>query len=292
MTTPQAILLLGRSLRHSISPAFQNAAFESLGLPFRYEAREVQPDGLPDALAALRTDGVAGANVTVPYKAEAAKNADLADDRVRVLEAANTLVNRDGRLEAHNTDVDGFARALADAGFDARGRRAVVLGAGGAARAVVLALHEAGVAGVVVVNRTLERAEKLARDLNRRTGVRVKPAPWDRMPRDIARADLLVNCTTVGMRHAAEEGQMPLDPALLPPAIFVCDIVANPLVTPLLAAAARRGCRTLGGLPMLVRQGALSFEYWTGRPAPIEVMFRAAEQAMQDGVGTDTAPMT
>ncbi len=275
------VFLLGRSLRHSVSAAFQNAAFAHLGLDYRYDAWEVEPDGLPAAVERLRQPDCAGANVTVPYKADAARLVDEASEDVRILGAANTIVNRDGRLEGHNTDVDGFARAMDGAGFEVRGGRAVVLGAGGAARAVVLALHRAGAAEVTVANRTLGRAETLARELNRRAGVKVRGIPWDRAPREIARAVLVVNCTPVGMRHGPDERRSPIDTALLPPGIMVCDIVANPIETTLIRDARRRGCATLGGLPMLVYQGALSFEYWTGRPAPLPVMLAAATAAME-----------
>lgn len=281
MTELRNVYLLGRKVRHSVSPVFQNAAFRALDLPIVYEPLECEPDAVAGALKRVRSPECAGANVTIPYKEDVAKAADVADETVRVLGAANTLVNRDGRIEAHNTDVGGFTAALLAEGFDPRGKRAVILGAGGAARGVVLALHNEGIAGVVVLNRTLDRAERLARELNRRTGAPVKPAPWDRVARDLARADLVVNCTSIGMRYSETEGQSPLDAALLPPAGFVVDIVANPLETPLVRAARRRGCRAIGGLPMLVHQGALSFEYWTGQPAPVDVMMAAAREAME-----------
>lgn len=285
MTEPRRVYLLGRKVRHSVSPAFQNAAFRALDLPFVYEPLEFEPEAWGAVLERLRSPECAGANVTIPYKEDVAQAADAVDETVRVLGAANTVVQREGRLEAHNTDVGGFTASLLAEGFEPRGRRAVVLGAGGAARGVVLALHNEGIAGVVVVNRTLDRAERLARELNRRTGAPVKPAPWDRVARDLARADLIVNCTSIGMRYSETEGQSPLDPALLPPAGFVVDIVANPLETPLVLAARRRGCHAIGGLPMLVHQGALSFEYWTGQPAPIDIMMAAARAAMEPPPG-------
>jgi shikimate dehydrogenase len=194
--------------------------------------------------------------------------------------AVNTIVRRDGRLEGHNTDIIGFATALREhGGFDAHAARALVLGAGGAARAVIDALLRDGADRIDLWNRTPERADALVGALSplRRQLHVVK----DDVGSAAAAADLIVNCTTLGMAGSPDAARSPLSEGEIPARAFVFDIVANPLETPLLARARARGCRTLGGLAMLVRQGAAAFELWTGRPAPLAVMFAAARGAMQ-----------
>jgi shikimate dehydrogenase len=221
-----------------------------------------------------------GANVTVPHKAAVARLVDVLGPEARATGAVNTVVRAGSRLHGHNTDVPGFLAALReDGGCDPAGARAVVLGAGGAARAVSFALLAAGAAAVRVYNRTPERAAALVAALGD-AGGRLTVAAGD-AGAAVQGCDLIVNCTTLGMAHGPAAAASPLTVTEIPPDAFVCDIVANPLVTPLLAAAQSRGCRTLGGLPMLVRQGAAAFTLWTGQPAPVAVMFAAARRAMR-----------
>jgi shikimate dehydrogenase len=233
-------------------------------------------------VAWLRTVQALGANVTVPHKRAVMPLLDEVGEAARRTGAVNTIVVRDGRLAGYNTDIEGFVSALReDGGLEPKGLRVAVLGAGGAARAVVWGLLGVGAAEVLVLNRTVARAQELAADLGAgRVHAIPLPAEPERCATLLADRDLLVHCTAIGMRHSATEGQSPLPAAAIPPGCFVVDIVANPLETPLLRDAATRGCRTLGGLPMLVRQGAASFALWTGHHAPLDVMFAAARQAM------------
>ena len=276
--------LIGDPVAHSVSPAFQQAAFDALGIAARYEAWRIPAAELPERVVSLRDAAVLGANVTVPHKRAVMPLLDEIDPAARRTGAVNTVVNHAGRLIGFNTDVTGFITALrAEGGLEPAGLRVAVLGAGGAARAVVWGLLETRTAHVLVLNRTVARAAELAAEPAGGPGrIAVGPLPDDpaAAARLLAGYDLLVNCTSIGMRHSVAETALPVPLEAIPPGAFVADIVANPLETPLLRAAAGRGCRTLGGLAMLVRQGAASFELWTGQPAPLDVMFAAARRAM------------
>ncbi len=275
--------IIGFPVGHSVSPAFQQAAFDHLRLDARYERWETPPDRLREVVERLRGEGYLGANVTVPHKQAVISLLDEMDAQARRIGAVNTIVNRKGRLTGYNTDAPGFLRALReDARFEPSGKRALIVGAGGAARAVAFALADAKAAGIVIANRNLDRAQALA-DAVGAGGAKAVAMELQRgwvmgAPTGI---DLVVNCTTVGMRSADTEGESPLDAAHLRREMLVCDLVYNPAETTLMRAARKLGCRVLGGLPMLVYQGALAFEMWTGKKAPVDVMRRAAEQALK-----------
>jgi shikimate dehydrogenase len=264
--------VLGWPVAHSRSPAIHNAAFASLGMEgWRYQLLPVPPDLFAETTAALGQSGFLGANVTIPHKQAALALAGQASAAAREIGAANTLTfAADGTIAAENTDAPGLIAAL---GQSPRGMRVLVLGAGGSARAAVWALREAGASEVSVWNRTPERAEALARDLGVRAVRVAEPA------------DLLVNCTSVGLeggaieRSATEGGalnQLGLTFDQVGEYSNVVDLVYHSRSTQLLAAARQHGARTLDGLEILVTQGALSFELWTGRKPPLDVMRRAA----------------
>ena len=275
--------LIGYPLGHSVSPAMQQAAFDHYGLDLRYEAWETEPSALARVVERLRQPSVLGANVTVPHKETVVPLLDELDGSVRQVGAVNTVANRHGRLGGYNSDGSGFLAALRQRGeFDPRGKHVLVLGAGGASRGVSFALGAAGVSRLGIMNRTLERAEALAADL-RQVGVNVFTLPWeaDYLAKAVSECDLLVNCTSVGMRHGPDEGKSPLSASVIPSRTLVCDVVYNPLETALLSEARKAGARTLSGLAMLVYQGAVSFELWTGKQAPVDIMFSAAERAVR-----------
>jgi shikimate dehydrogenase len=259
------VYLLGHPVSHSLSPAMHNAAFLALGLPHRYETRDVEPHRLGDVVDALRKDDVLGANVTIPYKEAALRLVDDLADEARRIRAVNTIVRRASRLVGDNTDGYGFARALAVAGVDVTGKDAMVLGAGGAARACVAALGAAR--SVVVAGRRLDRASALAAA----AGAPVRGIPWADARRT-ARIDVLVNATPIGL-HGEDLlaefafGEMPH---------VVIDLVPTALATPLVKKArAVKNVVVVDGLSMLLHQAARSFTLWTGREAPLAVM-RAA----------------
>lgn len=270
--------IIGYPLRHSASPAFQQAAFDYLGIDARYLAWETPPDALAGRVESLRGPGLLGANVTVPHKQAVVPFLNEVSQAAQDTGAVNTIVNQEGRLTGHNTDVTGFLRALQeDAGFQTQGKRVLVLGAGGSARAVVYGLLKEGAGQVTIANRTVERAHRLIETLG-------SPGNACAVLLELSKLsngwDLIVNCTTLGMRHAPGEKETPLPSGAIPASSLVYDLVYNPEETPLLQAAARAGARTLGGLPMLIYQGAEAFRLWTGRDAPVEVMFQAARRAL------------
>ena len=254
----------GFPVAHSRSPAMQNAALAELGLDWLYVALPLPPERFEEAVRALPGSGFAGLNVTVPHKSAAHGLADTRSPAVEAIGAANTLTFRpEGAIEAHNTDAGGLLDALAQ---PVAGLRALVLGAGGSARAVVWALIEAGAAEVSVWNRTPERAAQLASEM----GARHAAHP--------GQADLLVNCTSVGLGGSADvvQGRAALGLDAIDPPGTVVDLVYGTKPTPVVAWGRAGGSRVVEGLEVLVRQGARSLELWTGHEAPIETMRRAA----------------
>ncbi|MDA0987902.1 MAG: shikimate dehydrogenase [Chloroflexi bacterium] len=276
------IFLIGHPVGHSVSPAFQQAALDHYAKDVRYEAMDVDALSLSQAVSSLRDPDVMGANVTVPHKQATVTLLDELTKEARLIGAVNTIENRDGVLIGHNTDAKGFLKALKEeAGFDPQGKTALVLGAGGAARAVVVALAGAGAKSLVVANRTLERAVALIDSLRSKLpsaeAVALHP---DSLRPVAASSQLIVNCTSMGMSGGEGQGETPMTADLIPSEALVCDLVYNPRETPLMSEAAKAGARVLGGLPMLVYQGAAAFELWTGKEAPVKVMFEAAEKAL------------
>jgi len=275
--------IIGFPIGHSISPVFQQAALDHCGIDATYEAWEVAPDHIQTFIQGLREPDVLGINVTVPHKEAVIPFLDEVDDWATEAGAVNTIVNRNGKLTGHNTDGYGFLQGLKQtARFEPKGRRVLLLGAGGAARGVVLALAREEVQELVIANRTVARAEALVR-LAQARGVASQAISldWNVLGMVAVNADLIVNCTTIGMAHGPDATGTPLLQQQIPPTTIVYDLVYNPLETPLLREAARAGGGVLGGIQMLVHQGAASFKMWTGQPAPVAVMLEAATQEMK-----------
>ncbi len=271
--------VIGHPIRHSRSPAILNAAFRATGLDWAYLAFDVPEGGAAGALAAMRSLDVGGLSVTMPHKQAVAAAVDVCTDAARALDAVNCVVPDGQRLVGHNTDGDGFLRSLAaDAAFDPAGRRCLVWGAGGAARAIVAALDRVGAAEVVVVNRTADRAE-VAVALAGAAGRLGTPA-------DVADADLVVNATSIGMgaepATGPTAGPVPPGAEAVHDGQVVVDIVYQPVRTPLLARAEAVGATPVDGVGMLVHQAAVAFELWTGHPAPVAVMAAAARAGLAD----------
>ena len=271
--------------KQSTSPAFQQAAIDALGLGMVYERWPTPADGLATRVVGLRAPSVLGANVTIPHKEAVMPMLDELDPLAQRVGAVNTIFNREGRLSGYNTDVEGFLRALRDdAGFDPRGCDAVIAGAGGAARAVVVALIESGAASIAVLNRSAERAQRLVDDLSPHAGgtwleaLPAAPGSWAKI---VPRAQLLVNCTSVGMADSSQD-ESPVPSGLIRPEMLVSDLIYRPLETRLLRDARASGACVLGGLPMLVYQGAASLKIWTGQEAPIDLMLDAARKALAE----------
>jgi shikimate dehydrogenase len=275
----QVVGVIGSPVAHSLSPVFQSAAFRACGLDVRYELWETPGESIPERLASLREAAVLGANVTVPHKEAVLPFLDELGGQSARVGAVNTIVNRGGRLFGFNTDGQGFVAALRnEANFDAAGKSILLAGAGGAARGIAFALADARCRRLAITNRSRDRAEQLAADIADaapETEVSVEgPDP------QLATYDCVVNCTSVGMHGGPAPDAQPVSLDTANERTLVADIVYAPEVTPLLRDAAARGLRTLGGLAMLIYQGALGFELWTGVPAPVDVMFDAAKKAL------------
>lgn len=260
------LAVLGYPVGHSRSPAMQSAALAELGLAgeWSYEAIEVAPDAFEARVRAMAGEGFAGANVTVPHKGAALALADELSEMAREIGAANTLVFAEGEVRAENTDAEGLLRSLPGS---QRGRRALVLGAGGAARAVVWALLREG-AEVEVWNRTALRSQHLCEEL----GGTAIDAPRQ------SDYGLIVNTTAVGLAGEDPFAELPLSPGAFGPEQTVVDMVYGGEPTALLRAAEAAAASTVDGIEILVQQGALSLEIWTGRPAPLETMRAAARR--------------
>jgi shikimate dehydrogenase len=263
--------IIGWPIEHSLSPAMQNAAFAALGMTdWHYDKMAISPDILGVSLRELRDHGYVGINVTVPHK-EAVMRYVEANERAQRIGAVNTI---DFRTNAGtNTDVIGLMDDLAAHGIEVAGQNVIVLGAGGAARAAVYGLAQAG-ANIAIVNRTPEKAEKLIHDLS-----------VDAMPMTLKRAargnvSLIVNCTAVGMFPKIDESSWQ-DDLPFPQGVTLYDMVYRPAVTKLMRQVESAGGRAIGGLGMLARQGAAAFTLWTGREAPVKVMFEALREVLE-----------
>jgi shikimate dehydrogenase len=244
----------------------------------------------------LRKGQNVGANVTVPYKEEVLPLLDEVDDLASSIGAVNTIIKRDDKLIGFNTDAYGFIEALEKDGHVApEGKRVILLGAGGVARAVGFVLMQRKVTSLAITDGIFERATGLAENLVRYTrqatasqkevAPDVKAFPWQSLhsAKTLENCDLVVHCTTIGMKDSPQEGQSPLTPGVIPGRALIYDVVYNPWPTPLLELAQKAGANILGGLPMLVYQGAASFKLWTGKEAPLDIMFVKAREALTGG---------
>jgi shikimate dehydrogenase len=277
MESPRpAIYLIGRPVQHSLSAAMQNAALAHLGIDAHYSAWDVGAEELEEVMAFLRDPAVLGANITLPYKVDALRWMDEQAPSARAVGAVNTVEKRAGRLIAHNTDAEGFERAIRRSGDSLSGKHMLVLGASGAARAVLATLPKYRLASLTLLNRDVAKAEATL-GAARLTAF---PTQVGRLDPEAARAalarcDLLVNATSVGLDGRSS----PVPPDSLQRRHTVFDLVYGQTDTPLIAAARQAGARTIGGLTMLLFQGAAAFSIWTRRPAPVDVMRGALQRA-------------
>jgi len=273
--------VFGYPVAENPTGVMQEAAFRALGLNWRYLTIEVKPDDLPAAITGMRAMGFAGINLTIPHKVAVIPLLDEIAPDARLIGAVNTVRREGDRLIGENTDGKGFLMGVRAIGADPSGKTVVILGAGGAARAIAVELALAGASAIHVYNRSLERGQSMVADLTARTGVSASFHPWDRTYRVTPDVDILVNATSIGLYPDVDA--MPdvvLDEAS--PDLLVCDVIPNPPNTPFIRAAAARGLRTLNGLSMLVYQGMIGFKLWTGHDAPEAVMKEALEAAFRE----------
>lgn len=265
--------IFGDPVAHSLSPAMHNTAFRELNMDWCYAPFHVLPRYLEEAVRGVRALGLRGVNVTVPHKETIMPLLDVIDPEAVAIGAVNTIVNEGGVLAGHNTDAFGFVRSLEAKGILISGRRVHVLGAGGAARAVCHGLLGKGLSSMLIVNRTVDKADRLAAHLAvRYPGVDIRAASGT----DLSTADIVVNTTSLGL-HASDP--FPLDPMDLRADLVVCDLVYRPGGTPLLRRADERGCHVIDGAGMLLWQGWQAFKLWTGLEPPVSAMTEALRQA-------------
>ena len=271
--------IIGDPIKHSRSPQIHNAAIAALGLDYVYVPFHVQPDNLGAAIEGFKVINVVGINVTIPHKQSVIPYLDEISREATLIGAVNTLIFKEGTIAGENTDAPGFLQAMQEDGFEApQGGSAVVIGAGGSARAIVVALALAGVQTICITNRTVSRAVTLATDLSEKMDVSIYGIGLDdpKLPSAVGASQLIVNTASTSMDVSHP---LLIDPEWLEPQSIVYDIVYTPPETRLLQAAAEKGCHTIGGLGMLVHQGAIAFEKWTGVNPPVEVMRQALQGA-------------
>jgi shikimate dehydrogenase len=271
--------IIGAPIEHSRSPQIHNAAIAALGLDYVYVPFHVQPDNLGAAIEGFKAAHVVGINVTIPHKQNVIASLDEISREATLIGAVNTLIFKDGTISGENTDAPGFLQAMQEEGLDVpQGGAAVVIGAGGSARAIVVALALAGVRTICITNRTVSRAVALATDLSGKTGVSIYGIGLDdpKLSNAVGMSQLIVNTASTSMDVSHP---LLIDPEWLEPQSIVYDIVYTPPETRLLRAAAEKDCHTIGGLGMLVHQGAIAFERWTGVNPPVEIMRQALQGA-------------
>jgi shikimate dehydrogenase len=273
--------LIGYPVSHSLSPLMHQAAFDELHFEAKYVLWETPQDQLAPKIASLRSSAILGANVTIPYKEDVVQLVDECDPYAARIGAINTIVNRGGRLFGYNTDAPGFLMALIEYNaFQCVGKKVVILGTGGVARAAAVGLLEKGVGEVVLLGRNESHLQNILRHLytvsvefHKTTHIKVALLGDSEVTESLSNADLVVNATPIGLKM--DESTLLIDVNSLPITTLVMDMIYNPPLTPLLRTARLHGCKAFNGLSMLLYQGALAFELWTGRPAPIQVMQKA-----------------
>lgn len=272
------LCVIGWPVEHSKSPLLHNTMLKALGLEYEYLCKPVEPDGLEDFLAQAQAEGYVGFNATMPFKTQLAHRVDVLEPAAAKIDAVNTVCIKNGKLYGYNTDSPGFVAALLEAGFDPKGKRAVLMGAGGAARAVAVGLCEAGISHLAVCNRTVEKGRTLAA---------LYPnimSTYDMSPEALrsqaVEADILINATSLGMAGQGEFPDLSFLSAL-PKGAWVSDLIYHPAQTKLLSEAHRLGHPTMNGLPLLLHQAILALEHFTGTKIPPETVLPLLHQALE-----------
>ncbi len=272
--------VIGDPIEHSLSPIMHNAAFEALGLDYVFLAFKVKSAGVADAVNGMRALNIRGLNVTMPHKNTVMASLDRIDLSAQIINSVNTILNKENLLFGFNTDGVGAVKALKENGVELKGRKVLLLGAGGAARAIAYTMAKEA-DELAVLNRTVKQAQALVKLLEKSANKKIafgSLSPSD-IQRNLQDSDILINATSVGMKPHPEESPVPAK--LLRSNLSVMDIVYNPLETKLAKDAKAAGAKVVSGVEMLIYQGAASFEIWTGKSAPVEVMRKAALTHLQ-----------
>lgn len=269
--------IFGYPIEHTFSPLMHNAAFSALGLDYSYIPFEVRPEDLKSAVESIRSLNIRGVNITVPHKEAVIKYLDELSKEAKLIGAVNTIENRGGKLIGHNTDGRGFIKSLLeDAKTRVKGKRILLLGAGGAGKGVAVSCALEGAPEIIIANRTIKKAEELAKYLKRnfkKTKFSAIPLERHKLAKGIACADILISATSIGLKG---KGLLPISQKDLHRDLVIYDLIYNPRITPLLKIAGRVGVKkAVNGLGMLIHQGALAFQIWTGKKPPVDVMKKA-----------------
>jgi shikimate dehydrogenase len=271
--------IFGHPVEHTFSPGMHNSAFKKLGIDACYVPFAVLPERLEEAVRAVVSLGLRGLNVTVPHKERVLAFLDELSEEARLIGAVNTIEVRRDRLIGHNTDGRGFLRSLREnGGLDPKGKKFLFIGSGGAARAVSFSLALAGAAEIVFRDLDARKATLLANDIREKTGVPAKAIGPDALPKYAAGADCLINASPLGLKRT---DPLPIPAVLVMRKHLICDLVYNPPETALLRMARKRGAKRLSGLGMLLFQGVIAFEIWTGEKAPVLLMKNALIRQIQ-----------
>jgi shikimate dehydrogenase len=278
----QLYAVIGDPIGHTLSPAIQNAAFEALNMDAVFVAFKVSPGNVGNAMQGLRGLGIRGLNVTMPHKTAVIPYLNEVDETAKYLSSVNTILNENRMLTGFSTDGTGAHRALEQSGAKLKGKKIVLLGAGGAARAIAYTLARE-VKELIILNRTPKKISELAETLNRKFEKKITVAQLtpENIQKSLKKADILVNATSVGMQQNPKQSLVKT--AWLKSNLTVMDIVYNPVETKLAKDAKAAGATVINGVEMLVHQGAASFEIWTGKPAPVKVMRQAALNQLKTG---------
>ena len=254
--------IIGHPISHSMSPIMHNNALQDLNLNYIYLAFDIKPENLKEAVNSIRALNIKGVNITIPHKEKIIQYLDELDSLSKKIEAVNSIKNENGKLFGKNTDAQGARTALIESGFKLKNKKVIIIGAGGAAKAVSYSLGEE-LEQLLIFNRTKSRAIQLAKDLAEKANVNASGKEFKEgiLKKEIQSTDLLINTTPIGMYPNINASPVPLE--LLHDQLFVFDIIYNPLETKMIKYAKEVGCKFLGGLEMLVSQGALTFEWWT-----------------------------
>lgn len=282
----QDLCIIGYPLAHSLSPIFHQAALDSLSLPIRYHSWPTSPEILSEKIVELREKNYLGANITIPHKENVGEYLDDLTPWAQTIGAVNTIIRDGVNFIGHNTDAHGFIHGLKQVGgFNPKNKQVLLLGAGGAARAAAFGLAKEQISSLIIANRTGDKAQFLADDVSEHIPyVSTIDLTESHLKKACVNVNLIVNSTSMGMRHSKTEQLSPLTAQIIRPETLVCDMVYNPIETPLIIEARKAGARVLGGLPMLVYQGAAAFKHWTGKEAPVEIMFSSAQNALTNSL--------
>jgi shikimate dehydrogenase len=272
--------VIGEPIEHTLSPVMQNAAFQALNLDYIFLAFRVKSAGVESAVDGMRALNIRGLNVTMPHKSTIIKHLDRVDLSAQIINSVNTILNKENLLFGFNTDGIGALKALKENGVELKGRKVLLLGAGGAARAIAYTMAKEA-DELAVLNRTVKQAQILAKLLEKSFNKKIATGSLSHsdIQCNLRDSDILINATSVGMKPKAEESLVPTK--LLRSNLAVMDIVYNPLETKLAQEAKAAGAKVVSGLEMLIYQGAASFEIWTGKSAPVVVMRQAALNQLQ-----------